>query len=228
MDDCFGLDRERAVSLCKGMISRGYNKRLLWWCQIRVDLVDRELLTYMKEAGCKIVSFGIESGVQRILDKISKRVTLAQIEKAVKLVNKVGLEPRGSFILGLPTETLRESLQTIFFSLRLPLKQAKFGLATPYPGTELWNIALAEGQVKDVGEDWNRFTQMAAYTKFSPSYIPRGRKASELIFLQRFANMVFYFKPSVIIMFLRRIKNFNDFKYFFKSVLKFFNGSLSH
>lgn len=226
MDDCFGLDRNRAINFCKGMISRGYSKKLLWWCQIRVDLVDEELLIYMRDAGCKIVSFGIESGVQRILDKISKRVTLDQIRKAVRLVNKVGLEPRGSFILGLPTETLKDSLQTIYFALKLPLKQAKFGLATPYPGTELWSIALAEGQVKDVGEDWNRFTQMAAYTKFSPSYIPKGRKASELIFLQKLANMAFYFKPSVILMFFKRIKSFDDFKYFLKSVLKFIISSV--
>lgn len=226
MDDCFGLDRKRAIEFCKGMIERGYNKKLLWWCQIRVDLVDKELLTYMRDAGCQIVSFGIESGVQRILDKISKRVTLDQIRKAVKLVNEVGVEPRGSFILGLPTETFKDSLQTIYFALSLPLKQAKFGLATPYPGTELWNIALAEGQVKDVGEDWNRFTQMAAYTKFNPSYIPKGRKASELILLQKLANISFYFKPSVVWMFFGRIKSFEDFKYFLKSVFKFFAGSI--
>ncbi len=226
MDDCFGLDRKRAIEFCQGMIARGYDKKLLWWCQIRVDLVDEELLTQMRAAGCKIVSFGIESGVQRILDSISKRVTLSQIRQAVKLVNKVGLEPRGSFILGLPTETLKDSLQTIYFALSLPLKQAKFGLATPYPGTELWNIALAEGQVKDVGEDWNRFTKMAAYTKFRPSYIPKGRQASELVFLQKFANMTFYFKPCVVLMFLKRIKSFDDFKYFLKSVLKFMAGSI--
>jgi len=226
IDDCFALERKRAIDFCKGMIAHGYNKKLLWWCQIRVDLVDRELLTYMKEAGCKIISFGIESGVQRILDKISKRVTLNQIKKAVQLVSDVGLEPRGSFILGLPTESFKDSLKTIYFALKLPLKQAKFGLATPYPGTELWNIALVEGQVKDVGEDWNRFTQMAAYTKFSPSYIPVGRRASELIFLQIFANMIFYFRPSVVLMFFKRIKNFSDFKYLFKSVLKFMTGSV--
>ena len=226
MDDCFGLDRERAIQFCKGMIKRGYGEKLLWWCQIRVDVVDEELLTYMREAGCKIVSFGIESGVQRILNTIAKRVTLKQIIKAVKLVKKVGLEPRGSFILGLPTETLRDSFKTILFSLKLPLSQAKFGLATPYPGTELWNIALEEGQVKEKGEDWNRFSQMAAYTKYNPPYIAKGRKVFELVFLQKFANIIFYFKPSVIFSFIKRIKNFNDFKYFLKSVYGFLLGSI--
>lgn len=226
MDDCFGLDKQRAIRFCKGMVARGYGKKLLWWCQIRVDVVDEELLTHMKEAGCRIVSFGIESGVQRLLDSIAKRVTIEQIIKAVKLVKKVGLEPRGSFILGLPTETLKDSFRTILFSLKLPLSQAKFGLATPYPGTKLWEIALREGQVKEEGEDWNRFSQMAAYTKYNPPYIAKGRKISELVFLQKFANIVFYLKPSVIFSFIKRIKSFKDFKYFLKSVFGFLLGSI--
>jgi radical SAM superfamily enzyme YgiQ (UPF0313 family) len=226
MDDCFGLDRARSIKFCQGMIDRGYGEKLKWWCQIRVDIVDKELLEYMKRAGCRFVSFGIESGVQRLLDSISKRVTLQQIEKAVRLVNEVGMEPRGSFILGLPTETFKDSLTTIFFALRLPLKRAKFGLATPYPGTKLWEIALAEGQVKAEGEDWNRFTAMAAYTKFSPSYIPHGRKIFELQFLQKIANMSFYFKPSVVISFVKKVKNYDDFKYFLKSLVKFLYSSI--
>lgn len=226
MDDVFGLEKDRALRFCQGMIDRGYNKKLSWWCQIRVDCVDEELTKKMKEAGCGIISFGIESGVQRILDFIAKRVTLEQIKKAVKTAKRAGLEPRGSFILGLPTETLRDSLKTILFSLKLPLHRAKFGLATPYPGTKLWDIALAEGQVKDKGEDWDRFTQMAAYTKYKPSYIPQGRSALGLVFLQKFANIIFYFKPSVAFSFVKQVKSFDDFKYFLKSLGKFLLSSV--
>ena len=226
MDDCFALEKKRAIEFCDKMIQAGYNKKILWWCQTRVDIVDKELLEKMKEAGCKIVSFGIESGVQKLLDIISKRTTLEQIKKAVKLAKKVGLEPRGSFILGLPEETFADSLKTILFSLKIPLSQAKFALATPYPGTKLWDIALSEGQVKNEGEDWNRFTQMAAYTKYNPPYVPKGRKFWELKLLQKFANMIFYLKPGVIISFLKRIKNFNDLKYFVKSIFTFLVASI--
>jgi len=227
MDDCFCLDRKRTIEFCDRMIATGYNKKVLWWCQTRVDLVDKELLKKMREAGCKILSFGIESGVQRILDSISKRITLEQIRTTVRLTKKIGIEPRGSFILGLPTETFFDSIKTILFALSLPLSQGKFGLATPYPGTKLWDIALEEGQVKEKGEDWNRFTQMAAYTKYNPPYIPKGRKIWELRLLQKTANIVFYLKPTVVTSFVKRIKNFNDLKYFIKSVLTFVASSLS-
>ncbi len=228
MDDCFALDKKRTIEFCDRMVKTGYNKKVLWWCQTRVDLVDdEELLKKMREGGCKILSFGIESGVQKILDTISKRFTVEQIKKAVKLAKKMGLEPRGSFILGLPGETFFDSLKTIFFALSLPLAQAKFGLATPYPGTKLWDIALEEGQVKEEGENWDRFTQMAAYTKYNPPYIPKGRKFWEMKMLQKFANIIFYFRPTVIITFLKRIKTFDDFKYFVKSVLTFLGGSLT-
>jgi radical SAM superfamily enzyme YgiQ (UPF0313 family) len=226
MDDCFALDKQRAMKFCDKMIENGYNKKLLWWCQTRVDTIDEELLKKMKDAGCKILSFGIESGVQKLLDVISKKTTLEQIKKAVRLTKKMELEPRGSFILGLPKETFFDSLKTIYFSLTLPLSQAKFALATPYPGTKLWDIALSEGQVKDQGENWNRFTQMAAYTKYNPPYVPKGRRFWELKLLQKFANIVFYFKPGVIVSFLKRIKNFNDLKYFLRSIFTFLGASV--
>jgi anaerobic magnesium-protoporphyrin IX monomethyl ester cyclase len=226
MDDCFGLDKERSIRFCREMIKRGYNKKLSWWCQLRVDCVSEELLWYMRQAGCGIISFGLESGVQRLLDKISKRVTLDQIRWAVKKSKKAGLMPRGSFILGLPTETLKDSLKTILFSLSLPLCRAKFGLATPYPGTELWDIALAEGQVKSEGEDWDRFSQMTAYTKYDPPYIPKGRKAAELLFLQKFANFIFYLKPTVVLSLLKQIRSFKELKYFIRSLFRFVWGTV--
>jgi len=226
MDDCFGLKEDRVIEFCDRFIAEGYHRKIKWWCQLRVDCVNRKVLEKMHQAGCRIISFGIESGVQRILDGIAKRVTLKQIKNAVRMAKKVGLEPRGSFIIGLPTEKLSDSLRTIFFSLSIPLRRAKFGLATPYPGTKLWEIALSEGQVKDEGENWDRFSQMAAYTKYNPPYIPKGRKIGELIFLQKFANFIFYFKPGVILSFLRKIKNPRDLKYFLQSLGRFLKGTI--
>lgn len=114
------------------------------------------------------------------------------------MVKSLGISPRGSFIIGLPGETFLESLKTIFYMLSLPLDRAKVGLATPYPGTELWDLAVKEGKIKNV-ENWNRFTQMAGYTKHDVPYIPDGRSGRVLKLLQVIGNLLFYFKPRVAI-----------------------------
>lgn len=227
MDDCFTLDRKRTFEFCERMIATGYNKKVRWWCQSRADLADEKLLKKMKEAGCMILSFGIESGVQRILDGIAKKINKNQIKKTVKLAKKVGLDPRGSFILGLPGESFIDSLKTICFGLSLPLAQAKFGTATPFPGSELWDIAVADGQVKEQGENWDRFTVWSSYSKYNPSYLAKGRRQWELKILQKFANTAFYLRPSVMLSYLKRIKNFHDLKYFIRSVFTFFTASFT-
>lgn len=227
MDDCFTLNRRRTEEFCERMITTGYNKKVRWWCQSRADLTDKNLLKKMKEAGCMIISFGIESGVQRILDSISKNITKNEIKQAVKLAKKVGLQPRGSFIIGLPGESFLDSISTIYFALSLPLSQAKFGIATPFPGSQLWDIALSEGQVKDRNENWDRFTVWSSYSKYEPVYIAKGRKKWELKLLQKVANTIFYIQPSVFLSYIKRIENYNDFKYIAKAGLKFIYATFS-
>lgn len=221
MDDIFTLNKKAVYLFCDLLEKKQYNFK--WWSQTRADCINQEMLLKMKNAGCSIVSFGIESGSDRILKIIKKNVTTKQIKKAVKMARKAGITTRGSFILGLPDETFWESLQTILFGLRLPLHRAKFGLLVPYPGTELWSIALAEGQVKAYGEDWTRFSPMWGYSKQSPSYLPKGRNPFVLGFLQKFANFIFYLKPSVIvdiIYYYHKNKKWNDLMFAVKTFIK--------
>lgn len=196
IDDIFTLNKKAVYSFCNLLLKKKYNFR--WWAQTRADCVDMEMLKLMKKSGCSILSFGVESGSDRILNLIKKETSLSQIRKAITDAKRAGIITRGAFILGLPEETLFESLKTIWFALSLPLQRAKFGLLVPYPGTEVWDIAVKEKQVKENGEDWERFSPMWGYSHLSPSFIPKGRNARELRNLQKFANFVFYLKPSVI------------------------------
>ncbi|MBI1987786.1 MAG: cobalamin B12-binding domain-containing protein [Nitrospinae bacterium] len=196
MDDIFTLNKKAVYSFCNLLNEKKY--KFNWWAQTRADCIDPEMLEVMKKAGCSILSFGIESGSDRILKLIKKQITKEQIRKAVTMARKAGIRTRGSFILGLTEETLFESIKTIGFALRLPLHRAKFGLLVPYPGTEVWDLALREGQVKENGEDWERFSPMWGYSNLPPSYVPRGRNPKVLRLMQKFANFVFYLKPDVI------------------------------
>lgn len=201
-DDNFVVRKDRTREICKLLMERGYHKETTWLCQTRADAVDESLLELMKEAGCEYISFGIETGTQRLLDLIGKSLKIETIEKAVNMAHRVGIKTRGSFMLGLPTETREDSLATIDFAQRLPLDIAKFNLAVPYPGTELLNMAIAEGL--QVTDDWSNINTAAGLSDTEAFYIPKGRTMEELAKLQKKAHTKFYLRPKQIWRILKR------------------------
>ncbi len=220
VDDNFGVNKRRSKELCREFIHRGFHKKITWWADARVDCVDEELLTLMKEAGCSIISYGVESGSQRLLDYIKKGITLEQVRETVRITKKVGIDIRATLILGLPTETREESLQTIEFAKELKIAQVRFALATPFPGTQLYDIAREEEGF--TSDDWTSFSLMSGYVSDTPIYVPKGRDGKELTQLQRRANMYYFFKPRTIMVYLRRINSFSAFRDISLGALRFF------
>lgn len=227
-DDNFVVKRSRTKEICNLMIERGYHKEVKWLCQTRADAVDEELLDQMRESGCEYISFGIETGTQRLLDLIRKSVKLERITEAVEMAHKAGIKTRGSFMLGLPTETTEDSLATINYALKLPLDIAKFNLAVPYPGTELLQIAIEEGL--RVTDDWSKINTAAGLSDTQAFYIPQGRTMKELAALQKKAHTKFYLRPKQIWRILRRenidfnipeIKSVGQFFEFSSAVMEF-------
>ncbi|MEX1309669.1 MAG: radical SAM protein [Candidatus Sulfomarinibacteraceae bacterium] len=207
-DDNFVLSKERTLDFCDRYRARGYHETLPWQVATRVDSVDGEILRAMAQAGCYLVSFGIESGVGRLLDTVEKGAEVGQAETAVRLAKEAGLVVRATFILGLPGETVADSEATIRFSRKLPLDQVRFALATPFPGTKLWEIAMAEGSVET--DDWMRLSSMGGYRSDELFYVPKGRDSEELKRLQRRANFGFYFRPRIVAGFVRRIRSLDE------------------
>jgi len=207
-DDTFVISKARAMEFCDKYMERGYHKKIPWQVANRVDTVDREILSKMKEAGCFIISFGIESGVPRLLKVLNKGITIEQSIQAVRWAKEVGLRVRATLILGIPTETREESLKTIKFAQSLPLDQVRFALATPFPGTQLYQMAMEEGQLK-VG-DWTSLSLMAGYRNGKLAYVPKGRDEKELKILQRRANLGFYLQPRIILSYLKQMRSLKD------------------
>jgi len=201
-DDNFVVRKARTMAICDLLIERGYHKTTKWLCQTRADAVDEPLLEHMREAGCEYISFGIETGTQRLLDLIRKSVKIEVIENAVNMAHRVGIKTRGSFMLGLPTETKEDSLATIDFAMKLPLDIAKFNLAVPYPGTELLNMAIAEGL--QITDDWSNINTAAGLSNTQAFYVPKGRTMKELARLQKLAHTKFYLRPKQIWRILKR------------------------
>jgi len=123
-DDNFTQDRKRVSEICSEIRQRGLD--VAWQCTSRVDGVDPSLLKSMKEAGCYLVKYGIESGNGTVLQQMRKGITPAQAEKAVRQTKKAGILAGGTFIIGSPWDTPRTMRDTILFASRLPLDYASF------------------------------------------------------------------------------------------------------
>jgi len=140
--DTFTADRKYVLSFCRSIHDR--NLAISWTCNSRVDTIDRELLAEMKKAGLWMMSFGIESGSDAILDRSGKGITTDQSRRAVETAHSIGIRTAGHFMFGLPGETMETMKQTTDFALSLPLDIAQFYAAAPFPGTPFYDEAVQE------------------------------------------------------------------------------------
>jgi anaerobic magnesium-protoporphyrin IX monomethyl ester cyclase len=142
-DDLFTLNPGRVIEICQGIIERGI--RVQWKCEGRVNLVDDEMLAWMKRAGCRIIAYGVETAHQKGLDYLRKGVTREQIEEAFRRTREAGIQTLAYFILGIPVETFKEELLSIRFARELGADYAQFSTLSPFPGSELYQEASEKG-----------------------------------------------------------------------------------
>ena len=141
-DDTFNIQKARTIELCSKLKPLG----LTWSCTSRVT-TDYETLKAMKEAGCRLLIVGFESGDQQILKNIKKGATVERARAFVKDCKKLGLVVHGDFILGLPGETKETIRRTIDFAKELNVETIQVSVAHAYPGTELYDYAKANGYI---------------------------------------------------------------------------------
>ncbi|MGE5140631.1 MAG: B12-binding domain-containing radical SAM protein [Rudaea sp.] len=148
-DDIWNLDLKRAKELCRALIDAGLNK--VPWVTIhgmKVNHTDAELFRLMKQAGCRRVGFGVESGDEFILKRVvRKSQTFDQVRAAFKNAKAAGLQTMGFFIFGMPHETEETMDKTIRLALELDPDLANFMIAAPFPGTEMWDLLKRDGKI---------------------------------------------------------------------------------
>ena len=151
-DDTLILNKKRIEDLCHQIESSQLD--ITWHGEVRAELCDESLLRTMKKAGCTRVRVGIESGSQDILDQIKKNISLTDIHRAVRTMRKVGLEVMGYYMSGFPLETPGQVRETINLMKKLDVDIPCWSIVTPYPGTELYDMAQAQGTLTG-GGDWS-------------------------------------------------------------------------
>ncbi len=191
-DETFTISRNRVMEFCNKLLQE--NIKIPWSCFARVDLVDREMLERMKEAGCYWVGYGIESGSQRILDRMNKGVTVKQAKKAIHLTKEVGLICGTTFMLGYPGENSETITETINFCKELRLTQTFF-YTQPYPGTALYEEV--KGKIIDrYGDEESFIERLGDATEFVINLTDFSDE--ELISLKKSAEKK-SLKPSLIL-----------------------------
>lgn len=213
IDDMFNFIEGRVFEFCEGIKDRKWDISYTFPNGLRLNQLNREMLIAMKETGLYSFTVGIESGSERVLKEMHKGLTLEQIEKKVDLINEVGLEPSGFFIVGYPTETVQDIRATINFAKKLKIKRAHFSNFLPLPGTPSTKKLIEKGEINKV--DWSDLF----YSKVP--YSPQGIKKGQLKRLQRSAFLEFYLRPQVLFKFLLEIKTIGHFKSIMKRAVDY-------
>ncbi|MEM1977003.1 MAG: radical SAM protein [Nitrososphaerota archaeon] len=156
LDDTFTLKMSRAEEISRMIVSEGLD--ISWSASSRVNTFSRSLGEAMRRAGAHTIYFGIESGSDKTLRLIGKGITRRQAMDAVKAARNSGLNALGSFIIGFPHEGEEDIRATIRFADKVGVDLAQFTIATPYPGTRLWEMAVKENLL--LTRNWRKFTTL--------------------------------------------------------------------
>jgi radical SAM superfamily enzyme YgiQ (UPF0313 family) len=208
-DDTFTVSKSRVLDFCNKVIKSGLNKKMTWDIRSRVDTMDEEIIKAIKSAGCDRVHYGVESGTEKILKVLKKDIHLEKAEHIIKLTSKYGIKTLAHFMLGNPTETREDILQTISFAKKIKPDYAQFSITVPYPGTELYREGLQSGILSK--DYWKEFAENPQ-PDFSPSLWEEVLGRDELCELLRKAYKNFYLRPSYISGQLFNIRSMEEFK----------------
>jgi anaerobic magnesium-protoporphyrin IX monomethyl ester cyclase len=195
--DLFTVSREQVMGLCELMIKENIN--IKWTCNSRVDYVDEEVLNLMGKAGCRLISWGIESGNEQILRHARKGAYPDKAERALRWAKKAGIMNWGYFIIGLPGETEETIQDTIQFSKKLPLDIALFHVAAPYPGTPFFFEVVKNNWFRS-GTKWEQ-VDMDKGTVLDYD----GLSAERLLYWQRRAFREWAFRPGPILTYIKML-----------------------
>lgn len=209
VDDNITLKKPHITGICNIILKRKIKVHWALPNGIRVDNVNEELFSLMKKSGCYSVAFGIESGVQSILNNVNKKIDLKTIALAVNAAKKQKILTQGFFIFGMPGETPETMQQTLDFALRLPLDKAQFLLLDILPGTPLWDQYKKEAHPNF---EYKSFQE--------PVWIPPNLSYRQLKEMQAHAFRKFFLRPKQIWLMAKYFK-FKQLPFFFKRIKDF-------
>lgn len=213
-DDTFLVNKPRAMEISRKIKALDLPDAN-FQCLTRANLIDPYLVEALREANFVRVSMGFESGSAKILKQIQKGVNKEDYFKACRILTSQEIETRGSFILGHPYETRTTIIETINFAKELDLFHANFNIMTPYPGTQIYEMALKGDGLRfkrpEYAYQWQNFR------RWGKAIIETEElSASDLEFFQKEALIEFYVQPKIFKRYQALFKNGNRTRYFYR------------
>jgi len=212
VDDLFNIHRKHVIAFSDRIIQEGLD--IQWNFRGRVNQIDEEVLEKAKQAGCTRIHYGVESGNQEILKKVSKGTDLKVIRKAVSLTHKAGIEVSSNIMLGLPGESAKETEQTIQLALELDTDYLQAAVFTPYPSTPLYEEGRKNGLLPN--DYWREFA-LKPDENFKPMIWEEFYTQEQIFDKLRSLYRRFYFRPRFVWFYIRRIKDLNMLKQVFSN-----------
>jgi len=183
-DMLFSGNKRHTIDVCQAIIRE--KLQFDWYCETRVDTVDRHILEIMKKAGCILIWFGVESGDDRILKSVEKEIDIAMIKDTFKACQEIGIQTGAYVIFGLPGDTEESILKTIDFLIELDCDFVSFIIAMPKLGTELRKKAIMQGWISP---DYTEMEKGISIPTISQEKIKK---------LRGYGIRRFYFRPRYI------------------------------
>lgn len=213
-DDTFTLNKTRVSGILDGLRRLGLRS---WSCDSRVDTVNEEMLKEMASSGCKKISFGVESGSEKILKLIKKNISIEQVRRAVKWAKKYGIDIiECTFIIGShPDETYDDVQATWKLIKEVSPDIISVSIIVPYPGTEIYKLMNERGYIDT--KNWSDFQMIGT----EPGWRTANFSSLELMRLQRRLINRYYFSPKYFIKSMSKIKSAKDIQYLFKTSLEY-------
>lgn len=201
-DDTMTLKRDRMIEICRGFQSM--REAPSWYCLSRVDSMDDELAQEMKRSGCRMISFGIESGDPVILEKIGKKINIEKAVQAVAACTKVGIRTLCTFIVGFPFDTKKSMEATLNAARKIKPTMAIFFPLTPYPGTVIFNKFMNPEMIPRTVAQWSDYivTSGGGLVSTNP-----GFKGEEIRDIATEWNWRFYSRPSQVLRIMRTVSS---------------------
>ena len=206
-DDTFTVSRRRVLEICAEIQRRGLD--VAWDIRARVDTVDEEMLRALKAAGCERIHYGVEAGSDHFMEVLRKGITVEDARTAFKLTKKAGISSLAYFMIGIPGETEDDIRQTWRLARELGPDFVHITILCPFPGTEIYRNALAEGVYES--DHWLDFAR-DPQPGFQPKYWTQQLSAERLEALLEQAYKDFYTRPGYIAKQLLKIRSWREFR----------------